>query len=211
MPPLIILAGPTASGKSAAAIALAESLGTEIVSADSMQVYKYFDIGTAKPSLEVRRGIVHHGIDILEPDQEFNAFEFKTLALQHVRDLLGRRKIPIIVGGTGLYLKVFTEDFECAVQVSPEIRENVKSDIEKKGILSMYAELSRIDPLSAQKILPTDPLRIARALAVYRQTGKPLSSHHAEDAPSIREFQPLFFILQWEREPLYPHIYSRIY
>ena len=121
--PLIILAGPTASGKSETAIALAEHLGTEIINADSLQVYKYFDIGTAKPSLEARLKVVHHLIDIVEPHMDFTAFDFKARALECARDLADRGKIPILVGGTGLYLKVLTQDYHCAVQVSPEIRE----------------------------------------------------------------------------------------
>ena len=102
MLPLIILTGPTGSGKSETALALARKLDTEIISADSLQVYKYFDIGTAKPSLAVREEIPHHLIDILEPDEEFNAFDFKTRALEIIRELMSRDKIPILVGGTGL-------------------------------------------------------------------------------------------------------------
>ena len=112
MHPLIILAGPTASGKSETAAALAERLDTEIINADSMQVYKYFDIGTAKPSQETRQRIVHHLVDILEPDEGFTAFEFKVRALAQIRDLVRRKKVPILVGGTGLYLKVLTQDYD---------------------------------------------------------------------------------------------------
>ena len=115
---MIILTGPTTTGKSDTALELAEKLGGEIINADSMQVYRYFDIGTAKPGPEARRRVPHHLIDILEPDEEFNAFDFKTLALNHIADLHRRGKIPILAGGTGLYIKVLTENHDCAVQVS---------------------------------------------------------------------------------------------
>ena len=121
MLPLIILSGPTASGKSKAALALAEHLGTEIISADSMQIYRYFDIGTAKPSPAEREQITHHMIDILEPEEEFTAFEFKERALAKIREIRNRNRIPVMVGGTGLYIKTLLEDRDCAISVSPEI------------------------------------------------------------------------------------------
>ena len=122
MLPLIILAGPTTSKKSDTAIALAEKLKGEIISADSMQIYKYFDIGTAKASPENRVRIPHHLVDILEPDEELTAFDFKLRALKHIRELIGRSKVPIVTGGTGLYLKALRENYECAVQINSEIK-----------------------------------------------------------------------------------------
>ena len=175
-----------------------------------MQVYKYFDIGTGKPGKEVREKIVHHLIDILEPHEEFNAFEFKFHAIRHAKDLIRRRKVPIIVGGTGLYLKVFLKDFECAILVAPDIREKVKAEMKDKGAQAMHAELARIDPLSAEKILPTDPLRIERALSVYSQTGKPLSQFHANENPAAHDFEPYFFSLEWDRARLYENIETRV-
>lgn len=210
MAPLIILAGPTASGKSDAATALAEKLGSEIISADSMQVYKYFDIGTAKPTLEVRNRIPHHLIDILEPDDELTGYEFKVRALKHIRELTGQEKIPILVGGTGLYLKILTQDYDCAIEVSPEVRKQVKEEIQLKGLKAMHEELSRVDPLSAEKINDTDPLRIERALSVYFQTGKPISEFHHEETPVDDEFEIFFFLFQKDRKELYAHIEHRI-
>lgn len=208
--PLIILAGPTASGKSEAAIALAEHLGTEIISADSLQVYKYFDIGTAKPSREARRRVVHHLIDILEPDMEFTAFDFKVRALEHARGLAGKGKIPILVGGTGLYLKVLTRDHDCAVQVSPEIRDRVKAEMRLRGTESLHTELAAIDASSASKISPTDPLRIERALSVYYQTGQRLSEFHAMEVPAEREFSAHYYIFEKDRRQLYADIDRRV-
>ena len=134
MLPLIILAGATTSNKSDTAIELAEKINSEIISADSMQVYKYFNIGTAKvtPADQVR--IPHHLMDILEPDQEFSVFDFKTMALAYTRELHSQGKVPIITGGTGLYIKALCESYDCAVQINPEIKKQVQSDIQTKGL-----------------------------------------------------------------------------
>lgn len=207
--PLIILAGPTASGKSEAAIALAEHLDTEVISADSLQVYKYFDIGTAKPSRQARQRVVHHLVDILEPDMEFTAFDFKVRALACARELARKGKIPILVGGTGLYLKVLTQDFDCAVQVAPEMRDRVKAEMRQRGTEAMHAELAGVDADSASRISPTDPLRIERALAVYYQTGQRLSDFHAMEAPAEREFSAHYYIFEKDRQQLYADIDQR--
>ena len=210
MLPLIILSGPTASGKSKTALALAEHLGTEIISADSMQVYKYFDVGTAKPSQAERERVTHHLIDILEPEEEFTAFEFKERALAKIREIRNRNKVPILVGGTGLYLKTLLENRDCAISVSPETRRQVQNEIEEKGTREMHAELTRIDPVYAGKIQPTDPSRIGRALSVHRETGRTLSEFHAEEAPADHEFESYLFVLETDRQHLYDQIDRRV-
>ncbi len=210
MLPLIILTGPTNSGKSDTALALARTLETEIISADSLQVYKYFDIGTAKPSALARKEIPHHLIDILEPDEEFNAFDFKTQALKIIHELMGRDKIPIVVGGTALYLKVLIEDYDCAEETPSEIREKIRQDIRDRGIESVYLELQRIDPEYATKICETDSLRIERALGVYLDTGKRFSEFHDGDFPSPGRFPIHTFILDRERSELYSQIDQRV-
>ncbi len=210
MLPLIILTGPTNSGKSDTALALARKLDTEIISADSLQVYKYFDIGTAKPSAAAREEIPHHLIDILEPDQEFNAFDFKTQALKIIHELRDRDKIPILVGGTGLYLKVLIEDYDCAENTPAEIREKIRQDICDQGIENVYQELQRIDPEYAAKICETDCLRIERALGVYLDTGKRFSEFHDGDSPSQSRVPIHTFILQRERSELYSQINQRV-
>ena len=210
MLPLIILTGPTNSGKSETALALARKLDTEIISADSMQVYKYFDIGTAKPSRSAREEIPHHLIDILDPDEEFNAFDFKVRALKIIHELMDRDKIPILVGGTGLYIKVLAEDYDCAEGGSPEIREKIRQDIRDQGVEEVYRELQRIDPEYAAKICATDSLRIERALGVYLDTGKRFSEFHDGDSPAPGRFPIHTFILERERAELYSQIDQRV-
>ncbi len=210
MHPLIIITGPTTSGKSDAAIALAQKLDSEIVNADSMQVYRYFDIGTAKPSAAARRQVTHHLIDILEPEDAFNAFDFKVRALAHIRDLIGRDKPPILSGGTGLYLKVLMQDFDCAVEVSPAIKQELEEEMQRLGVEALHAALNQVDPAYAARIETTDTLRVRRALGVYRETGKPLSEHHDADASTPYEFPIHLFILQWERQALYDNIDRRV-
>lgn len=191
-------------------MALAEKLDTEIINADSMQVYKYFDIGTAKPSLEVRQRIPHHLIDILEPNETFNAFDFKSHALRQIRKMIAARKTPIMVGGTGLYIKVLTEDHECAAPISTETKVAIQSEIQKKGVEFMHQELKKIDPESASAITPTDALRIERALGVYRQTGKKFSKFHADESDATHDFPIKTFLMQWDRQDLYDNINKRV-
>jgi tRNA dimethylallyltransferase len=210
MLPLIILSGPTASGKSKTALALAEHLGTEIISADSMQAYKYFDIGTAKPSQAERERVTHHLIDILEPDEEFTAFEFKERALAKIREIRSHNKIPVMVGGTGLYLKTLLEDRDCAISVSPEVRRQVQDEIRQRGTREMHAELASIDPVYAGKIQPTDPSRIERALSVHRETGRKFSEFHVEDTSADYEFESYLFVLETDRQHLYDQIDRRV-
>jgi len=210
MLPLIILAGPTTSKKSDTAIALAEKLDGEIISADSMQIYKYFDIGTAKVSTKDRVRIPHHLVDILEPDEEFTAFDFKIRALKHIRELIERSKMPIITGGTGLYLKVLCEGYDCAIQINSEIKEQVQFEIHNKGLANMHEELQKIDPGSAKRILPLDMQRIERALSVYRQTGKTLSEFIQTNPGPKYEFPIQTFLIKRNRKELYADINRRV-
>ncbi len=210
MLPLIILSGPTASGKSKVAQALAEDLGAEIISADSMQVYRYFDIGTAKPSRKERERVRHHLIDILDPEEEFTAYDFKERALKHIEDIRTRGHIPVIAGGTGLYLKTLLENRDCAVSVSEEVRAQVRQEIRDRGSREMHAELAVVDPVYAGKIQPTDPARIERALSVHRETGKPLSEFHADDRPGGPDFESQLFVLETDRGHLYEKIDARV-
>jgi tRNA dimethylallyltransferase len=210
MPPLIILAGPTTSKKSETAIELAEKINSEIISADSMQVYKYFNIGTAKVTPADRERIPHYLIDILEPDQEFSAFDFKTKALTHTKELHCKGKVPIITGGTGLYIKVLCENYGCAVEINPEIKKQVQLEIHLKGLLEMHEELQQIDPDSAEKISPLDSQRIERAISVYRQTGTTFSKFNQVNTSPKYDFPIYTFLIERDRKELYNDINERV-
>ena len=175
-----------------------------------MQVYKYFNIGTAKVTPADRVRIPHHLIDILEPDQEFSAFDFKTKALAHTRELHSQGKVPIITGGTGLYIKVLCEGYDCAVQINPEIKKQVQSDIQTKGLPEMHRELLQIDPNSAERIPPLDRQRIERAISVYRQTGAPSSKFSKENSKTNYEFPIHTFLIERDRKELYANINQRV-
>lgn len=176
---VIVIAGPTASSKSEIAFNLASEFNGEIINADSIQVFKHFDIGSAKPLLTMRSLIPHHLIDILNPDEDFNAFKFKELARNAVKDITAREKIPVVVGGTGLYIRTFLYDLfvqdEKKIRIERE-RLNVLCD--KEGLEFLYKKLTEIDPISAIKIHPNDKIRIIRALEFYYSTGTPLSKIH---------------------------------
>ncbi|QPJ62279.1 MAG: tRNA (adenosine(37)-N6)-dimethylallyltransferase MiaA [Candidatus Nitronauta litoralis] len=210
MNPLIILAGPTATGKSETAVELAETLNTEIISADSMQVYKHFDIGTAKPSAELRARVKHHLIDSLEPHEEFTAHDFKQRAETIIHGLHQKSRIPVLAGGTGLYLKVLMENFECGEAADPELRNRIRKEIKLKGPEAMHAELVKVDPVGAERIKPTDPSRIERALTVFYQTGNPLSQYHEKDSHTFRNYDVHLFVLTMDRTRLYEAVNKRV-
>jgi len=175
-----------------------------------MQVYKYFNIGTAKVTPADRVRIPHHLIDILEPDQEFSVFDFKTMALAHTRELHSQGKVPIITGGTGLYIKALCEGYDCAVQINPKIKKQVQSDIQTKGLPEMHRELQQIDPNSAKRIPPLDRQRIERAISVYRQTGAPFSKFSKGNSKTNYEFPIHTFLIERDRKELYANIDQRV-
>lgn len=209
MNPLIILAGPTATGKSETAAALAEALDTEIISADSLQVYRHFDIGTAKPGADLRARVRHHLLDICEPEEAFTAFDFKKRAEEVIDHLHAQNRVPVLAGGTGLYLQVLTDDLDCGIRVDDALRDEIRHRLEEHGPEALHRELSEVDPASAEKIRPTDPSRIERALTVFYQTGTPLSRFHAEDQPTDR-YEIHMFVLEMDRERLYDAVNRRV-
>ncbi|MGB9612733.1 MAG: tRNA (adenosine(37)-N6)-dimethylallyltransferase MiaA [Candidatus Margulisiibacteriota bacterium] len=179
----IIILGPTAVGKSKLGIELAQKINGEIISADSMQVYRGMDIGTAKPTFEERQGIPHHLIDIRNPDEEWTVSDFVEQTNQLTNDLINRGKTPIIVGGTGLYLWALLEGF--SFPIAPADRE-LRTRLEKQPTSTLYARLSAIDPKAAIRIHENDKKRIIRALEVYELTGKPISALQARREPEIK-------------------------
>lgn len=177
-PPCIALAGPTASGKTAAALEIARTYPVEIISVDSALVYQGMDIGTAKPNTEELKAATHHLIDIRDPLQAYSAAEFVTDAKRLVQEISARGKIPLLVGGTMLYFKALSEGLDAMPTANPAIRSELEQEAQEKGWTVLHAELAKIDPITAQRLAPADSQRIQRALEVYRISGMPLSHFH---------------------------------
>jgi len=175
-PPALFIMGPTASGKTALAVQLADLLNGEIISVDSALVYKGMDIGTAKPTAEERGGIPHHLIDILDPSQAFSTGQFRTQALALMADISGRGKIPILVGGTFLYFKALSGGLAVLPEADPLIRVQLDADLAQLGKMALHQKLAQIDPEAAARIHPNDPQRVQRALEVFAISGQPISS-----------------------------------
>jgi tRNA dimethylallyltransferase len=208
-PKLIIISGPTCSGKSALAVELASIVGGEIINADSMQVYRRMDIGTAKLPISERKGIPHHLIDIINPDQEFNAALFLVHTLPIIKDLHSK-KIPIIVvGGTGLYVRALLGGLFNCPPSDLELRQNLWEECEKQGTSFLYEKLSRLDKNAADRIHPMDKVRIIRALEVIHLTGYQFSELTRKHGFSNKRFSPLNLCLYVDRHILYRRINRR--
>jgi len=206
---VIVIVGPTCSGKTKVGISLAEKLHTEIISADSRQIFKYLNIGTAKPSEDELARNKHHFIDFLEPDEDYNVSKFETDALQILDGLLAKGKVPIVVGGSGLYIKALTDGIFNSVDVDEEYREELKQKREEFGIDFLYEGLKKVDPQSASKMLPQNWKRVMRALEVFHLTGEPiLKFQNAHERKVDLEF--IQFGLNWDRTKLYANIENRV-
>ena len=208
--PLVLIAGPSAAGKTSLSIALCARISAEIVNADSMQVYRRMEIGTAKPTLEQRRIVPHHLIDVVDPDEPFDAARYLYFAGPVIEDIQKRGKLPLVVGGTGLYMRVLTRGLCPGPSSDPEMKRRLIADEKSKGLGQLYCDLLRIDPESAAKIHPNDRQRIIRALEVFYQGGVPLSilqkGHGFKEQllPAIKVF------INREREVLYERIDRRV-
>ncbi|RKX77046.1 MAG: tRNA (adenosine(37)-N6)-dimethylallyltransferase MiaA [Spirochaetes bacterium] len=205
---VIIIFGPTASGKTELLLKLFNRRA-EVINADSMQVYKYLDIGTAKPDPQTRSVLPHHLIDIKDPKEQFNAGEFVRLADKLVGDIINRGKIPVISGGTAFYLRNFIYGLPESPPGNRKVRETLKVEARKKGLSALYRELKEKDRVTAEKISPGDSYRIIRALEVIRQTGKPLSSFRIPETPR-KGYSLLPIGLGRDRIDLYNRINSRV-
>jgi tRNA dimethylallyltransferase len=206
---VVVITGPTASGKSELAIDLAIHFGAEIVNADSMQVYRYMDIGTAKVPIEQRKGIPHHLLDIVDPDQEFNAGMYRHLALSTIKDIHSRGKRCFIVGGTGLYIKVLLRGLIPSPPVNRNIRKLLKEEVERSGTETLYMRLKELDPETASRIHPNDWVRITRALEIIELTKQKVSSLFKEHGFRNKELESLIICLKVSRSELYHKIGTR--
>jgi tRNA dimethylallyltransferase len=208
MKPLIAIVGPTALAKSKLALKLAQSFDGEIVSADSQQVYRYMDIGTAKPSLEERGLVPHHLIDVVDPDDDFSLALFHKLANQALEAISRGGETPFLVGGSGLYIWSLLEGWSLPqVPPHPEFRRSLQARAQAEGSAALYEELQGLDPVAAERIDPKNIRRVIRALEVYRATGKPFSQLQQRQPPP---FQILVIGLTAERAELYRRIDSRV-
>ena len=204
---IICIAGPTASGKTALSIALAKELDAEIISCDSMQIYRRMDIGTAKPSVEERAGIVHHMLDVAEPDEDFSVSRYCKMADPILQDIISRGKTAIIVGGTGLYMDSLIRGNDFAPFPSTGVRER----LEQQPIKEVYAQLTAIDPETAARLHLSDKKRIIRAMEIYLETGETMTAHNLRTQAIPPKYTPLWFALEDEdRSDLYARIDSRV-
>lgn len=211
LPKICILAGPTAVGKTDLSLSLARNLCGEIISADSAQVYKFMDIGTAKLKPDEMQGIPHYMIDEVFPDESFSVAEFRDRAEKYIRDMNERGKLPIITGGTGLYINSLLNNLDFTESISDEaFRREMQSLAEEKGRPYVHGLLENIDPASCRRLHPNDLRRVIRALEVYKHTGKPISYFQEESKKLPPRYQYAYIALTMEREKLYKRIEQRV-
>jgi len=207
-PNVLVICGPTASGKTALAVALAQRFGGEVVSADSMQIYRRMDIGTAKPTVEEMSGIPHHMIDVADPEENFSVARYVSMAVPIVDDILARGKLPIIAGGTGLYIDNLIAGREFApFEEDGALRETLQNRVKAEGLPVLLEELRAVDPEAAQRISPNDEKRIIRALEVFLSTGKTITRHNEETRAIPNRYTPLTIALNFRERP---HLWQRI-
>lgn len=209
--PLLILTGPTAVGKTALSIALAKAVNGEIISADSMQVYRHMDIGSAKIRPEQMQGIPHHLINILEPTEEFNVNIFQNYAKQAIHAIHSRGKIPILAGGTGFYIQAVLYDIDFTSQeTNTACRQELEQLAAEKGSTHLHEMLQRVDPKSAESIHANNVKRVIRALEYYKLENRPISEHNAQQRSKEAAYHSFYFVLNDRRERLYEQIDSRV-
>jgi tRNA dimethylallyltransferase len=207
--PLVAIVGPTASGKSALGVKLAESLGGEVVACDSTQLYRGFDIGTAKPSADERRGVPHHLIDVVGPKDDATAGSYRQLALQTLQDLRERKRLPVFTVGTGLYLRALLEGLADVPQRSEELRERLRASVEAHPPGHLHRVLKRFDPEATKKIAPADEQKLIRAIEVCILARKPISKVHTSGRIPLEGWRVLKVGLMPPREKLNERIHAR--
>ncbi len=208
---IICIAGPTASGKTALAVALAKEIGGEVISCDSMQVYRHMDIGTAKPTIEEMQGIPHHMLDVADPTEDFSVSRYCEMATPIVEDILNRGKTPIIAGGTGLYMDALIRGNAFAPYPSTGMREKLEAQADSAGMEAMLKLLATIDPDSANRLHLKDRKRVLRALEVYYETGETITEHNRKTQQIPPKYNPYWFAIEdSERTTLYNRIDCRV-
>lgn len=211
LPKICILAGPTAVGKTDISLALARNLCGEIISADSAQVYKYMDVGTAKLKEDEMQGIKHYMIDEVTPDEDFSVAQFRDRAEAYIRDINERGKLPIITGGTGLYINSLLNNLDFTESISDEaFRNEMQEAAIRNGPAYVHAMLENIDPVSYHKLHPNDLRRVIRALEVYKSTGKPISYFQEESRKQPSRYEFAYIALTMDRQKLYGRIEERV-
>ena len=213
MPPkILVICGPTASGKTALAVELALRHHGEVVSADSMQIYRFMDIGTAKPTREEMRGVPHHMLDVADPEEDFSVARYVDMAAKCVDDILSRGKLPILAGGTGLYIDSLLSGRTFApFQPDSPLRGQLEEQLRREGGAAMLSRLAQVDPDSAARLHPNDEKRIIRALEVYQSTGKTITQHNLETQDIPPRYDALTLALAFERrEDMWSRIDRRV-
>lgn len=209
--PMIVLTGPTAVGKTRLSIALARQVGGEIISADSMQVYRHMDIGSAKITASEMQGVPHHLIDVLEPWEDFNVVIFKQKCELCLKEIYERGHIPILTGGTGFYIQAVLKDIHFTEnEEDTALRRELEGLAAQKGAAYLHALLQEVDPVSAEAIHPNNTKRCIRALEYYRLTGQRISDHNKQESQKKSSFNSCYFVLNDDREKLYARIEERI-
>ena len=211
--PLLILAGPTAVGKSDFSVKVAKALGGECISADSIQVYKGLSIGSGKITEEEMEGVPHHLLDILDPKEDYDASAFQRMAREKVEEIYRRERLPILVGGTGFYIQAMLRDIDFQEEDEAEkerLRSKLEKEMEERGSIALHEELKLADPVSAEEIHPHNRQRIMRALEYFYLHQSPISKHNREEKEKEALYDSLFLVLNRNREDLYEGINARV-
>lgn len=210
-PVVIVICGPTASGKTALSIELAKKINGEIVSADSMQIYKYMDIGSAKPTIDEMSGIKHYMLDFLEPNIRYSVADYKKAAEECIEEIIAKGKTPIIVGGTGLYVNSLIYGIEYnEIKLDEKYRKELEEQVEKYGLEELYNQAMKIDPEAMKKISINDKKRILRILEIYHETGKTKTEQELESRKKGVKYDYKVFAINMDREKLYDRINRRV-
>lgn len=211
MEKVIVICGPTASGKTGLSIELAKRIKGEIISADSMQIYQEMNIGTAKPTKEEQQGIKHYLMDFVSPEERYSVADYKQAAKQAIKEILEKGKTPIVVGGTGLYIDSLIYEIEYPnIEFDENYRKKLEQRVKIEGLKKIYEEANLIDPEAIQKISPNDEKRILRILEIYHATGKTKTEQEKESRRKPVEYDYQVYALKWDREILYERINKRV-